>query len=54
MNPAVSEEKTCQRGVGLSSVLPGRLNCPAGLLLLPYTSTDMIIGSVANGRHKTV
>ena len=54
MNPAVSMGKKCQRGVGLSSVFHGWVNCPAGLLLLPYTSTAMISGSVANGRHKTV
>ena len=54
MNPAASKGKKCQHSGGLSSTLPGRVNCPAGLLLLPYTSTDMIIGSVANGRHKTV
>ena len=53
MNPAISK-KTCQRDGGLSSVLPSRVNSPAGLLLLRYTSTAMISESVANGRHKTV
>jgi len=54
MTRAVSIGKKCQRGVGLSSVLPGRVHCPAGLLLLPYTSTAMISDSVANERPQTV
>ena len=54
MNPAVSRGKKCQRGAGLSSVFLGWVNCSAGLLLLPYTSTAMISVSVANGRPKTV
>lgn len=46
-------EKTCQRGGGLSSVLLCRTNCPTGLQLLHHTGVDMIEITFTAGQNKT-